>query len=69
MTEEALDGAPAQIAAVFTPIPNGMVLAALCALNGSKGQVLETSAGAIAVLDDATPDNLHGAAHYVSSFA
>lgn len=67
-TEEALDGAPAQIAALFTPIPNGRVLAALCALNGIKAQVLETSAGAIAVLDDATPDSLHGAAHSVSSF-
>ncbi len=68
-SEEVLDGAPAQIAALFTPIPNGKVLAALCALNGFKATVLETSAGAIAVLDDSTPDRLHGAAHSVSSFA
>jgi len=69
VTEEALDGAPAQIAALFTPIPHGRVLAALCALNGVKATILETSAGAIAVLDDATPKSLHGAAHSVSSFA
>lgn len=68
-SEEALDGAPAQIAALFTPIPNGKVLAALCALNGVRARVLETSAGAMAVLDDTTPDSLHGAAHAVSSFA
>ncbi len=69
MTEEALDGAPAQMAALFTPIPDGKVLAALCALSGVRAQILETSAGALAVLDDAAPDNLHGAAHSVSSFA
>ncbi len=69
MTEEALDGAPAQIAALFTPIPNGKVLASLCALNGVKATILETSAGAIAVLDVATPASMHGAAHSVSSFA
>lgn len=68
-SEEALDGAPAQIAALFTPIPNGKVLAALCGLNGVKARVLETSAGAFAVLDDARPDTLHGAAHSVSTFA
>ena len=69
MTEEALDGTPAQIAAIFTPIPNGKVLAALCSLNGVKATILETSAGAIAVLDDARPASMHAAAHSVSSFA
>lgn len=61
--------APDALAALFTSLPNGKVLAALCALYGVKARVLETSAGAVAVLDDSAPDGLHSAASAVSSFA
>lgn len=57
------------LAALLTPIPNGRVLAALCAINGARGQVIETSAGAMAMLDDASPAALNRAAAAVSSFA
>ena len=57
------------IAAILTPIPSGRVLAALCALNGTRGQVIETSAGAMAVLDDATPGAVDALAAAVSGFA
>lgn len=57
------------IAAILTPIPSGRVLAALCALNGTRGQVIETSAGAMAVLDDAAPGAVDILAADVSGFA
>ncbi len=57
------------IAAILTPIPSGRVLAALCALNGTRGQVLETSAGAMAVVDDASPGVVDSLAAAVSGFA
>lgn len=57
------------LAALFTSLPNGKVLAALCALYGVKARVLETSAGALAVLDDPAPEALHSAATAVSGFA
>ncbi len=57
------------IAAILTPIPSGRVLAALCALNGTRGQVIETSAGAMAVLDDASPGTVENLAAAVSGFA
>ena len=73
MPEDPFDDAPArgpaQIAALFTPIPHGRVLAALCGVNSVKGQVIETSAGAMAVLADASADGLDGAARAVSMFA
>lgn len=56
-------------AALLTPIPNGKVLAALLAVNGLKGRVLENSAGTLAVLDDASDRSLHSAAGIISSFA
>ena len=57
------------IAAILTPIPSGRVLAALCALNGTRGQVIVTSAGAMAVLDDAEPGAVQSLAAAVSGFA
>lgn len=63
------DAVTGDLAAVLTPIPNGRVLAALCAINGVRGQVIETSAGAMAMLDDASERALDRAASAVSSFA
>lgn len=57
------------IIAILTPIPNGKVLASLCAVNGLPGQVIETSAGAFAVLDDAAEGAADKAAEAVSAFA
>ncbi|MFN3866243.1 MAG: hypothetical protein ACK4MD_05960 [Demequina sp.] len=54
--------------ALFTPIQNGRVLAAVCALNGVRGQTIETSAGAFAVLDDTTPGAVDAAGEVVSAF-
>ena len=54
--------------ALFTPIDNGRVLAAVCALNGVKGQAIETSAGAFAVLDDTSPGAVDAAGQVVSAF-
>lgn len=55
--------------ALFTPIPNGAVLAAVCAVNGLKGRVLETAAGAFAVLDDASEGATEKAGQVISGFA
>ncbi|GIG54311.1 hypothetical protein [Demequina activiva] len=54
--------------ALFTPIQNGRVLAAVCALNGVKGQAIETSAGAFAVLDDTTAGAVDTAGEVISAF-
>lgn len=54
--------------ALFTPIPNGQVLAAVCAVNGLKGRVLETSAGAFAVLDDTSDGATEKAGEVISAF-
>lgn len=54
--------------ALFTPIQNGRVLAAVCALNGVKGQTIETSAGAFAVLDDTSQGAVDVAGEVVSAF-
>lgn len=69
MSEDAPDYERLDTAALFTPVPNGKVLAALCALNGAKGQVLENSAGTLAVLDDPSEEALDKAASAISSFA
>lgn len=66
------DGIPSTCtatAALLTPIPNGKVLAALFGVNGLKGQVLENSAGTLAVLDDTSDSALHSAAAIISNFA
>jgi len=55
--------------ALFTPIPNGAVLAAVCAVNGLKGRVLETAAGAFAVLDDTSEGATEKAGQVISGFA
>ncbi len=54
--------------ALFTPIQNGRVLAAVCALNGVKGQVIETAAGAFAVVDDTSAGAVDSAGQVVSAF-
>lgn len=54
--------------ALFTPIQNGRVLAAVCALNGVKGQAIETSAGAFAVLDDTSAGAVDTAGEVISAF-
>ncbi|MFW7415816.1 hypothetical protein [Demequina sp. SO4-18] len=54
--------------ALFTPIQNGRVLAAVCALNGVRGQTIETSAGAFAVLDDTSHGAVDTAGEVVSAF-
>lgn len=54
--------------ALFTPIANGQVLAAVCSLNGLPGRVLETSAGAFAVLDDASDGATEKAGEVISGF-
>lgn len=58
----------AAIVGLFTPIPNGKVLAAVCAVNGIKGQVIETSAGAYAALDDTSPGATDKAGEAISGF-
>jgi len=54
--------------ALLTPVPNGKVLAALCALNKIRGQVIETSAGAFAVIEDTSDGSTDAAAQAVSAF-
>ncbi|WP_297081307.1 hypothetical protein [uncultured Demequina sp.] len=54
--------------ALFTPIQNGRVLAAVCALNSVHGQALETSAGAFVVVDDTSAGAVDAAAQAVSGF-
>lgn len=64
------DGAPAgDLAILLTQVANGQALAALCALSGAKGRVIEITGGTVAVLDDASPEALDKAAAAVSSFA
>lgn len=54
--------------ALLTPIPNGKVLAALCAINNIRAQVLETSAGAFAVIEDTSPLATDNAGRAISAF-
>ena len=62
------DPAETDTVALFTPIPNGKVLAAVCALNGIHGRVLETSAGAFAVIDDTSEGSTDKAGEVISGF-
>lgn len=75
MSDESHDAQPSaephlanDTVAVFTPINNGRVLAAVCALNGVKGQAIETSAGAFAVLDDTSEGATDRAGEVISAF-
>jgi len=63
-----IDPAETDTVALFTPIPNGAVLAAVCAVNGLKGRVLETAAGAFAVLDDVSDGSTEKAGEVISGF-
>ena len=62
------DPAESDTVALFTPIPNGKVLAAVCAVNGLRGRVLETAAGAFAVLDDTSAGATEKAGEVLSGF-
>ena len=63
-----VDPAERDTVALFTPIPNGKVLAAVCAVNGLRGRVLETAAGAFAVLDDTSAGSTDKAGEVISGF-
>lgn len=54
--------------ALLTPIPNGKVLAAICSLNKIDGKVIETGAGAFAVLDDTSEGSTDRAGKVISAF-
>jgi hypothetical protein len=54
--------------ALLTPIPNGEVLAAICSLNKIGGKVIETGAGAFAVLDDTSEGATDHAGQAISAF-
>ena len=54
--------------ALLTPIPNGKVLAAICSLNKIRAQVIETSAGAFAVIDDTSDGATDAAGRTISTF-
>ncbi len=64
----ASNPAESDTVALFTPIPNGKVLAAVCAINGLRGRVLETAAGAFAVLDDTSAGATEKAGEVISGF-
>jgi len=55
------------VAALLTPIASGEVLAAICALNGSKCDVIEVPQGTFAVMVDSSPGRADQAATAVSS--
>lgn len=55
--------------AIFSPIPNGKVKAALCQLNGFAASVLETAAGTLAILDDTSEGRGAKAGEVVSVYA
>ena len=63
------DSSADDFTAIFAPIPNGKVMAALCQLNGLKGRVLETAAGTLSVLDDQAPGAAAKAGEVVSVYA
>ncbi|WP_430866995.1 hypothetical protein [Demequina aurantiaca] len=74
MTESTPAGSPAEdpakaaTVALLTPIQNGQVLAAICSLNGIGGKVIETGAGAFAVLDDTSEGAVDKAGKAISTF-
>ncbi len=55
------------VAALLTPIASGKVLAAICALNGSKCDVVEVPQGTFAVMVDPSPGRADQAATAVTS--
>lgn len=68
-TGEAFEASAASATvALLTPIPNGKVLAAICSLNNIGGKVIETGAGAFAVLDDTSEGAVDHAGKVVSTF-
>ncbi|WP_061960346.1 hypothetical protein [Demequina flava] len=56
------------VSAIFTPVNNGRMLAAVCSLNEVQGRCIETSAGALVMLDDTEPGNSARAAQALSAF-
>ncbi|WP_062076414.1 hypothetical protein [Demequina globuliformis] len=73
-----LDSAPPQgesgrhveqaVSAIFTPVANGRLLAAVCSLNEVRGRCIETSAGALVMLDDTSPESASRAGQALSAF-
>ena len=54
--------------ALLTPVPNGKVVAAICSINKIRGMVIETSAGAFAVIEDTSEGSTEAAAAAISTF-
>jgi len=67
-TPEALTSGPGDVAVILSPIPRTRFMVALCALTKVRATVLETSAGPMAVLDDATPEGARRSAKALSAF-
>ncbi len=55
--------------ALLTPIPNGKVLAAICALNGCRCDVLEVDRGTLAIMVDTVEGAADRAAIGLAAFA
>lgn len=66
--QEAAASAEEATVALLTPIPNGKVVAAICSLNNIGGKVIETGAGAFAVLDDTSEGAVDHAGKVISTF-
>ncbi len=60
--------ADAEVLAVFTPVGDQRVLAAVMAMGGCKGRVILTSGGAFGVLDDASDEMAAKVGQVVSNF-
>ncbi len=60
--------ADAELLAVFTPVADQRVLAAVMAMGGCRGQVLLTSGGAFGVLDDTSDAMATKVGEVVSNF-
>lgn len=66
MAQEDSGTASDAVVALLTPVANGQVLAAICALNRCRGDVVEVSAGTIAVMEDTAEGAADSAARAVS---
>lgn len=66
--DSAAASAESATVALLTPIPNGKVLAAICSLNSIGGKVIETGAGAFAVLNDTSEGAVDHAGKVISTF-
>jgi hypothetical protein len=55
--------------ALFTPVANGKVLAAICALNGCRCDVIEVAKGTLAIMEDTSEGVVDRAASGLAAFA